>query len=137
MRHGNSNVKASPPVRGAVYFDVSRFLASPVNEIHTSVEEHCSAEDRELIVRELVRFNDGHAAPETYHDLVVLSRLDGALVGGLIGYTHWDWLFIKQLWVAATHRRHGVGRSLMRAAEHEAHARGCLHAHAPRVPLPA
>jgi ribosomal protein S18 acetylase RimI-like enzyme len=100
-----------------------------VNEIHTSVEEHCSAEDREQIVRELVRFNDGRAAPETYHDLVVLSRLDGELVGGLIGYTHWDWLFIKQLWVAETFRRHGVGRSLMRAAEHEAHARGCLHAH--------
>jgi ribosomal protein S18 acetylase RimI-like enzyme len=100
-----------------------------VNEIHTSVEEYCSAEDREQIVRELVRFNDSRAAPETYHDLVVLSRLDGELVGGLIGYTHWDWLFIKQLWVAETFRRHGVGRSLMRAAEHEAHARGCLHAH--------
>lgn len=100
-----------------------------MNEIHTSIEEHCSAEDREQIVRELVRFNDGRAAPESHHDLVVLSRLDGELVGGLIGYTHWDWLFIKQLWVAETLRRHGVGRSLMRAAEHEAHARGCLHSH--------
>ncbi|MEK7952817.1 GNAT family N-acetyltransferase [Luteolibacter soli] len=100
-----------------------------MSEIQTKVEEHCSPQDRELIVRELVRFNDTHAAPENYHDLVVLSRRDGALVGGLIGYTHWHWLFIKQLWVSEGHRQLGIGTSLMTAAEREAVARGCLHAH--------
>lgn len=77
----------------------------------------------------LVCHNDDHAAPEIFRNLVVLSRIGGELVGGLIGYTHWNWLFVKQLWVAEAVRRNGVGRSLMRAAEHEAHARGCLHAH--------
>ena len=100
-----------------------------MNGIQTKVEEHCSTEEREQIVRALVRYNDDHAAPETYRDLVVLSRLGGELVGGLIGYTHWDWLFVKQLWVAEAVRRSGVGSSLMRAAEHEARGRGCLHAH--------
>jgi ribosomal protein S18 acetylase RimI-like enzyme len=100
-----------------------------VNEIQINVQEHCSSEDREQIVSSLVRDNDGQAAPETYRDLVVLSRLGGELVGGLIGYTHWNWLFAKQLWVAEAVRRNGVGSSLMRAAEHEAQVRGCLHAH--------
>src|SRR5689334_19458655 len=100
-----------------------------MKEIQTNVEEHCSTEERERIVQALVRYNDGHAAPEAYRDLVVISRLGGQLVGGLIGYTHWDWLFVKQLWVAETVRRRGVGSSLMRAAEREASVRGCLHAH--------
>ncbi|MDB6122742.1 MAG: family N-acetyltransferase [Pedosphaera sp.] len=100
-----------------------------MNEIQTNVEEHCSTEELERIVRALVRYNDGQAAPEAYRDLVVLSRLGGELVGGLIGYTHWDWLFVKQLWVAEAVRRTGVGSSLMRAAEDEARVRGCLHAH--------
>ncbi len=100
-----------------------------VNRIHTYVDEHCSTEERDQIVQALVRYNDGQAAPETYRDLVVLSRLDGELVGGLVGYTHWNWLYVKQLWVAEAVRRRGLGSSLMRAAEREAHARGCLHAH--------
>ncbi len=77
----------------------------------------------------LVRHNDGQAATEGYRDLVALSRLGGELVGGLIGYTHWNWLFIKQLWVADEVRRSGIGRRLMLTAEQEACHRGCLHAH--------
>ncbi len=97
--------------------------------IQTNVEENCSSDDREQIVRALVRYNDGEAVPESYRDLVVISRRGNELVGGLIGYTHWNWLFVKQLWVADAVRRSGVGSSLMRTAEHEAIVRGCLHAH--------
>jgi GNAT superfamily N-acetyltransferase len=100
-----------------------------VNGIQTGIEENCSAEDQERIVRSLVGYNAGQAAAEDYRDLVVLSRLGGELVGGLIGFTHWNWLFIKQLWVAEEVRGRGVGTELMRAAEQEAVARACLHAH--------
>jgi GNAT superfamily N-acetyltransferase len=100
-----------------------------MNEIQTSVGEHCSEEERGQIVRSLISFNEGHAPTESYRDLVVLARHGSELVGGLLGYTHWDWLFVKQLWVAEALRRSGIGSSLMLAAEREARRRGCLHAH--------
>jgi GNAT superfamily N-acetyltransferase len=53
----------------------------------------------------------------------------GRLVGGLLGYTRWDWLEIQALWVAESHRRIGVGRRLLREAEAAARARGCRHAY--------
>ena len=104
-------------------------LAHPVNEVQTSIEECASEAERQLIVQALVGYNNAQTVPETHRDLTVLSRHDGEIVGGLLGYTAWNWLFVKQLWVADAFRRRGLGRSLMRAAEHEARSRGCLHAH--------
>jgi len=97
--------------------------------IITSVGEECAEEDQRRIVRSLVDYNDRQARPEQFRDLSVLSRQGDELVGGLIGYTHWNWLFIKQLWVAEAVRRGGVGRGLMAAAEQEAIRRSCRHAH--------
>lgn len=97
--------------------------------IQTAVETDVSEADRRFVVQSLVTYNDTRATSEDYRDLTVISRSDGTIVGGLIGYTHWNWLFIQQLWVAEDHRGHGVGSSLMAAAEGEALARGCLHAH--------
>ena len=55
-----------------------------MNEVQTRVEEHCSTEERERIVGVLVCYHDGHAGPEGYRDLVVVSRRGGELVGGLV-----------------------------------------------------
>ena len=102
---------------------------SRVDEIKTRIEDDCPDEVREQIVRSLVAYNDANASPQDYRDLVVVSRLGGEVVGGLIGFTHWNWLFIKQLWVSESVRGRGVGTELMQAAEQEAVARACLHAH--------
>jgi len=52
----------------------------------------------------------------------------GALVGGLIGGTVWEWLSIRLLWVDPAHRGAGHGRRLLAAAEAEGRRRGCRHA---------
>ncbi len=52
----------------------------------------------------------------------------GVLIGGLIGFRRWDWLYIDHLWVAAAHRHAGIGSQLLRAAEAEAIVHGCTHA---------
>jgi GNAT superfamily N-acetyltransferase len=52
----------------------------------------------------------------------------GALVGGLIGETVWQWLSVRLLWVDPAHRGKGNGRDLLAAAEAEARRRGCRHA---------
>jgi GNAT superfamily N-acetyltransferase len=52
----------------------------------------------------------------------------GALVGGLIGQTVWQWLSVRLLWVDPRHRDAGHGKRLLAAAEAEGIRRGCRHA---------
>lgn len=100
-----------------------------MKDIRITVEADISQEDRRFVIRSLVDCNDTRAAPENHQGLNVLAHRDGAIVGGLIGYTHWNWLFVSHLWTDENHRGQGIGSCLMAAAEKEAIARGCLHAH--------
>ena len=46
------------------------------------------------------------------------------IVGGVIGATYWDWLYIDLMWLREDIRRHGFGRRLLTLAEDEARQRG-------------
>ena len=99
--------------------------------ITTTTSDSISPDERAAVIGGLVGFNlaqtgSGH---RDYRELYVLARRDGELVGGLLGSTHWNWLFISHLWLAADARGSGVGRQLITAAEEEAARRGCAHVH--------
>jgi GNAT superfamily N-acetyltransferase len=47
------------------------------------------------------------------------------IVAGICGTTWGGCLEIRQLWVEESRRKHGLGRTLLRAAEEEARRRGC------------
>ena len=49
----------------------------------------------------------------------------GELVGAFNGHTWGGCCVIAHVWVRSSHRRHGLGRKLLRAAEEEAMRRGC------------
>jgi ribosomal protein S18 acetylase RimI-like enzyme len=49
----------------------------------------------------------------------------GQLIGGLVASIYWDWLDIDELWVAASWRGQGHGRTLLRMAEAAASQRSC------------
>jgi len=83
---------------------------------------------REIVVN-LVAANNEVAPPENHRPLAVDVRLDGQLVGGTAGYTHWGWLFVSHLWVDDAHRGHAIGSQLMTAIEQAAKARGAESAH--------
>ncbi|MDQ6654361.1 MAG: GNAT family N-acetyltransferase, partial [Verrucomicrobiota bacterium] len=85
-------------------------------------------EERQAVIGGLVRHNDAAASPAAYRELSVIARAEGEIVGGLLGWTNWNWLFIAQLWVAEA-ARGGTGRRLVTEAEQAATARGCTHAH--------
>ena len=100
-----------------------------MEEIEISVGAQATTEERETIIGGLVGYNDAHASLEQYRELAVVARSGGNVVGGLLGQTNWNWLFVRQLWVSEGFRITGTGSRLMQAAEAEAVARGCAHAH--------
>ena len=98
-------------------------------EIQISVSANATEDERATIVGGLIAYNDAEAAPARHQELAIVARDGETVVGGLLGYTHWSWLFIRQLWIADAFRGIGLGRSLVHAAEAEAIRRGCTAAH--------
>lgn len=58
-----------------------------------------------------------------------LHASDGSVVGGIIGETHWNWLFINLMWIRQDLRGQGYGHQLIMAAEDEGRRRGATHAY--------
>lgn len=54
----------------------------------------------------------------------VLQAPDQEIVGGVIGATYWDWLYINLMWIKEDLRGRGYGRQLLLQAEEEARRRG-------------
>ena len=57
--------------------------------------------------------------------LALVLREDDRLLAGLFAEIVWNALHIDLLWVAADHRRHGYGRSLVQRAEEFSRERAC------------
>lgn len=53
----------------------------------------------------------------------------GIIIGGLIGLTYWNWLYIDRLWVDIKHRGKGIGTKILETVEQEARLRGCIGIH--------
>ena len=68
---------------------------------------------------------DGHAALLCF----VLYGPDESILGGVIGETHWDWLFINLMWLPESMRGRGFGQQLLSAAEDVGRKRGATHAY--------
>lgn len=49
---------------------------------------------------------------------------DQEILGGVIGATYWDWLYIDLMWLKEEIRRQGFGRRLLTMAEDEARKLG-------------
>ena len=67
----------------------------------------------------------GHDKPVCY----LIYAPDQTIVGGIIGETHWNWLFINLMWIKEELRGHGYGHRLLLAAEEEARGRGAKYAY--------
>jgi len=68
--------------------------------------------------------------PRVTRPLAVMKRDNqNKIEAGLCGETFWTWLYVDEIWVHEDLRGHGLGRTLMQAAETEAIKRGCTGAY--------
>ena len=82
--------------------------------------------DMNIIMTGLTDFNAADIGPSNRRSLAVLIRAnDGKVIGGMFGYTGWDWLFTQWLFIPETLRGQGMAGRLLAKAEAEAIARGC------------
>jgi GNAT superfamily N-acetyltransferase len=100
-----------------------------MSSIAIEISENPTAEERDLIFQHLVDFNESKAGPAEGRELAIFARRNGEIVGAAMGATHFRWLFVRFLWVAETERGSRLGSRLLNAAEQEARARRCEHAH--------
>jgi len=75
-------------------------------------------------------FNTQQAGDDNGKNLCfVLRGPDDAVVGGIIGATHWNWLYINLMWIREDVRGQGYGGQLLALAEGEGRKRGAKHAY--------
>ena len=99
------------------------------NSLKFFTHDRANSEEEKFILDGLIRYND-QFQKEDWRELTIVAKNDeGAILGGINGYTLWGWLFIKILWVDESTRKTGLGKSLITQAEQEAITRGCHSAY--------
>jgi GNAT superfamily N-acetyltransferase len=85
------------------------------------------AADIQMLVRELIQFNEQHGGPRNAPSLLlfVSDPETQEAFGGLYGATVYDRLKIELIYLPETLRGKGLRRELVRKAEEEAVRRGC------------
>ena len=77
----------------------------------------------------LSAYNRQYAPDDAYQPVTLFVRdAQGTIVGGLLGGTCWNWLYVEILWLSEEIRGHGYGSRLLAEAERMAVDRGCIAA---------
>jgi GNAT superfamily N-acetyltransferase len=101
-----------------------------LSAVRISIETDTADELRTAVQSGLSAYNVQFAGPMDNTVLTIGARdADKKIIGGLVADLQpgWKWMYVRRLWVDESHRRAGIGRRLLEAAEREAHERGCLH----------
>jgi ribosomal protein S18 acetylase RimI-like enzyme len=92
------------------------------------ITDEIKKQDEDFIFQRLLEYNLARIEDKNPKDLgVYLQDETGKKVGGLIGNTHGNWLFIKFLWVSEELRGHSIGSNILNQAEQTAKERGCKY----------
>jgi GNAT superfamily N-acetyltransferase len=94
-------------------------------DVTVAVTDWIDATFEQDVAGGLAAFNRARLGPSQQRDLAVSLYRDDDFLGGLAGYTAWEWLFVKWLWIREDARGAGLGARALEAAENEARKRGC------------
>ncbi len=79
---------------------------------------------RRQVMKGLLAFNARAVGKGQYKPLTITLRQGKEIVGGLIGASWMNWLYVDLLWLEDKYRGKGHGKTLMKKAEAEARKRG-------------
>jgi ribosomal protein S18 acetylase RimI-like enzyme len=97
-----------------------------MNELYTfTLTDQPTDADRSAVSTGLTAFNESFAGKENYTPLCVFMRDGENVIGGLLGETFWNWLYVSVLWIHEDARHSGQGKHMLQMAENEARQRGC------------
>ncbi|MFD1404246.1 GNAT family N-acetyltransferase [Robinsoniella peoriensis] len=92
------------------------------------ITDKIEKQDEELIFHGLLEYNLTRIEDKNLKDLgIYIEDETGEKVGGLIGNTHGNWLFVKYLWVKKAFRKQSIGSRILQQAEQTAKERGCKY----------
>ena len=99
-----------------------------MDDYSITIEKNPSSDDLGLLMHELHEYNAAQTGLEG--DLISIFLKDGRqqIMGGLHGWTAFNYLHVDVLWLRENLRRQGYGKRLMQVAEEEALKRGCRYA---------
>jgi len=84
----------------------------------------------EIIGGGIAEYNTQQAGDDQGKNLCfVLRSPDQEIIGGVIGATYWNWLYINLMWIKEEFRGRGFGHQLLTLAEQEARQRGAEYAY--------
>jgi GNAT superfamily N-acetyltransferase len=89
------------------------------------IDGDVSPDDEAVVVGGLRAYNEVWIGPSNEKPVKFVARDELGVVGGLLGHTKWNWLYVAKLWVDERARGQDVGTKLMNAAEELARSRGC------------
>jgi GNAT superfamily N-acetyltransferase len=96
--------------------------------VDVRIDDEVTGDDEKTIVRGLLAFNEAWIGPSNEQPVRFVARDEHGVVGGLLGHTRWNWLYVAKLWVNERGRGQGIGTRLLIAAEELARSRGCTDA---------
>jgi GNAT superfamily N-acetyltransferase len=96
-----------------------------MKDVTVSVTDWIDASFEAEVAGGLAAFNAAQIGASGHRDLCVSLYRDDEFIGGLAGFTAWDWLFVKWLWIRDGARGAGLGALALDTAEAEARKRGC------------
>jgi GNAT superfamily N-acetyltransferase len=89
------------------------------------IDDKVSADDEAIVVAGLRAFNEKWIGPSNEQPVKFVARDELGVVGGLLGHTKWNWLYVTRVWVDERVRGQDIGTKLLEAAEDLARSRGC------------
>lgn len=99
-------------------------MTSP--DLKLEITSNPNPADVETVMQQLRQFNWKRAGEGDYQPLVLFLRdSTQTIVGGLLGETYWQWLYVDIFWLAESCRGQGYGTTMLSTAEQEAIQRGC------------
>jgi GNAT superfamily N-acetyltransferase len=86
-------------------------------------------DDAQYIRQKLNEYNCNFVPPDNHERLSLVARQENRIIGGLVGGTYWNWLYIEWFWVEANESNNGLGGQILAMAEEMAIQKGCKNAH--------